>query len=151
MTHVDDLYEANDREPDEDERWAPGVVPVNLGEVEQRLTRLAFLTEPATGGGNTIPGAKDFDDLRELIGYDVPGLIADLAAARERIAGFEALEKREEWTVTGGPNFPAKPSGPPISPDKGVIAYVGSHAAAQLWRRMLSLHPWEPIDSEPPF
>ncbi|MEV0382314.1 hypothetical protein [Nonomuraea sp. NPDC050643] len=150
MTYVDDLYEPNDREPDEDERWAPGVVPINLDDVEKRLARLEPLLPPS--GLVREDDKQDMEDLRELIGHDVPGLIADLTAARERIAGFEALEKREEWAVT-----PSRDG----TPDDGVgvscndkadqAAWLARVNGAQAWRRKFSVHPWEQIDTDAPF
>ncbi|GAA2861063.1 hypothetical protein [Nonomuraea rubra] len=136
MTHMDDLSSPNDREPGEPEEpeQAP---PLDLDALEKLLDLAA--------GPDALPAWG------QMVYIQVPDLIAELRAARQRIAEWEALEKREEWAVTGGPNFPAEPSGPPISPDKGVIAYVNRHAAAQLWRRMLSVHAWEPVDSEAPF
>lgn len=151
MTHVDDLYEANDWEPDEDERWAPGVVPVDLEEVEKRIERLSFLVPPPglKLTSVTLPGAEDLKDLRELVGHDAPGLLADLREARRRIAEFEALPTRERWTVTSGLDVP---------PRSVVLEYADREAAGrygnggkQVWRRRLTVHPWEPVDSSPPF
>lgn len=152
MTHVDDLHEGDDREPDEDERWAPGVVPVNLDEVEQRLERLSFLAPPLgiVATRAELDGTEDLADLRDLIGHDVPGLVADLRHARQRIAEWEALETREEWATTPDQK---------IAPNKNVPYRVTPHHALkeaqkgqrQVWRRMLSVHPWEPIDADAPF
>lgn len=152
MTDVDDLHEGDDREPEEDERWAPGVVPVNLDEIEQRIERLGFLAPPVglVATKAEPSGTEDLADLRELIGHDVPGLIADLRAARERIAEFKALEKREEWAVTLGSALP--PTGPIEDGDfsKAALDLARKHKG-QAWRRTLTVHPWEPVDDEAPF
>lgn len=151
MTHVDDLYEGDDREPEEDERWAPGVVPVNLDEIEQRIERLGFLAPPVglVATKAELNGTEDLADLRELIGHDVPGLIADLRAARQRIAEWEALEKREEWAVTFGDEKPDAESAITNASAEMAAEYV--RQGGQLWRRALTVHPWEPIDEKAPF
>jgi hypothetical protein len=67
-----------------------------------------------------------------------------------RIAEWEALPTHEEWSVTGGPDFPANP-GVPVFPAERALGYARRHEAAQVWRRTLTVHPWEPIANEPPF
>lgn len=136
MTHVDDLYEpGDDREPEPDERDKQ---PLDLEDL-QKLYDLA-----AESGGLPAWG--------QIVYLRVPDLIAELREARQRIAGWEALPTREEWTVTGGPNFPAEPGEPTIAPgEQAVVEYARRHETAQLWRRMLSVHPWEPIADKAPF
>lgn len=155
MTHVDDLHEpGDDREPTEptepDEFDEP---PVDLEEVEQRLERLKFLAQPfgMVATRAELNGTEDLHDLAALIGQEVHGLIAEVREARRRIAEWEALEKREEWTVTGGFDFPAEPRGPSIAPPEAALGYARRHEDAQAWRRTLTVHPWEPISPKAPF
>jgi hypothetical protein len=151
MTDIDDLYEpGDDREPVEPDEYEQQ--PVDLEEVEQRLERLKFLAPPfgMVATRAQLNGTEDLHDLAALIGQEVHGLIAELREARQRIAGWEALETREEWSVTGGPDFPATP-GVPVAPAEGALGYARRYEAAQAWRRRLTVHPWEPIANEPPF
>lgn len=134
MTHVDDLYEpGDDREPGE-----PDVEPsLDLDAVEESI-RVYY-------GGSDDDSGKAAEELLMVVSR----MAAELREARERIAEWEALEKREEWAVTGGPDFPPAP---------GAFAY-GAYEAAnrygndskQMWRRRLTVHPWEPIVDESPF
>ncbi|HEY9370984.1 hypothetical protein [Streptomyces sp.] len=139
MTDVNGLYEVNDREPDEPEQ-----------EPVYRLDQIAGALAAYQRGRDPRENLDDFErsdaDQAEsfLLDVAVPQMLAQL---RE----WEALPTREEWAVTGGPNFPDVPGGPSIWPDAGVIAYVKRHAAARLWRRMLSVHAYEPISPDGPF
>ena len=136
MTDVNDLYEVNDREPEETE--AEPREPLDLEDLE--TSWFAMASERKVLGEHGMAVLDAF-----------PRLLEELVESRERIAAFEALPTREEWVVTGGPNFPAEPGGPPVWPDAGVIAYVNRHATAQLWRRLLTVRPYEPVDERGPF
>lgn len=135
MTDVDDLYEpADDREPEPCD-WYPAPEPVDLDDL-QKLYDLAEADD-------ALPSWRSAVYLR------VPELIAELREARERIAEFEALPTRERWTVTSGLDVP---------PRSVVLEYADCEAAGrygnggkQVWRRRLTVHPWEPVDSSPPF
>jgi hypothetical protein len=132
MTDIEDLYEANDREPEANES---GQQPLDLDDL-QKLYDLA-----------REPGA--LPSWGQMVYMCVPDLIAELREARERIAEFEALPTRERWTVTGARDVPPKAGAFEFPTYKAADRYGDD--AKQLWRRMLSLHPWEPIDSEAPF
>ncbi|MFI7114021.1 hypothetical protein ACIBK9_47425 [Nonomuraea sp. NPDC050227] len=135
MTHVDDLYEpGDDREPEPDEQAVP---PLDLDNLE-KLYDLA--NEP---GGPLA--------WRQVVYMEVPALIAELREARRRIAEFEALPTREEWAGTVSRNEPPEPGKTVFYRDVETAEKDTATNAAQLWRRMLSAHPWEPIDSKPPF
>lgn len=133
MTHVDDLYEFNDREPGEPEQEPP-----------LDLDALQSLLELAAGP-NALPAWG------QMVYLQVPDLIAELREARRRIAEFEALQTREEWAGTVSRNEPPEPGKTVFYRDAETAEKDTAKNAAQLWRRMLSVHPWEPIDSEPPF
>jgi hypothetical protein len=150
MTHVDDLYEpGDDREPEPCD-WYPAPEPVDLEEVEQRLERLKFLAPPFGMAATRaeLNGTEDLHDLAALIGQEVHGLIAEVREARQRIAEWEALPTRERWTVTGGRD---------VQPGQAAFEFATydladrqGNDAKQVWRRMLSIHPWEPIDLDRP-
>lgn len=123
--------------------------PVDLEEVEQRLERLEPLLPP--------PGLVREDDkqwlvdLREMICHDVPGLVADLRAARQRIADWEALEKRIEVVSASGDD-----------PDKAglVIAFQSLVKASEhadktpgfnVFTRIHTLQLWQRLDKNAPF
>ena len=141
MTDIDDLYEPADRDPEPCD-WYPAPEPVDLEEVAELIAKR-----------NVVHA--DVDEQREterrLLDEVLPAMADELAEARERIAEWEALPTREEWVVAGGPSFPDEPTSPPVSPDPTVIAYVGRHETARLWRRMLSVHPLQEIDPKAPF
>ncbi|MEV6035971.1 hypothetical protein AB0L65_32780 [Nonomuraea sp. NPDC052116] len=154
MTHVDDLYEPGDgREPGEPD--VSDEQPVNLDEVEQRLERLKFLAPPfgMVATRAELNGTEDLHDLAALIGQEVHGLIAEVRESRQRIAEWEALPTREEWTVTSGQ------SRPPRSGDLRFTADAAMNFAArdgkQAWRQVVLdravVRPWEPIDEKAPF
>ncbi|MEU6709917.1 hypothetical protein ABZ897_00445 [Nonomuraea sp. NPDC046802] len=143
MTHVDDLDEVNDREPMEPEpcEWYPAPKLVDLEEVEELIAKRDVVH-------------ADVDEQREterrLLDEILPAMAAELKAARERIAEFEALEKREEWAVALGGSVP--PTGPIQDGDYGEAALdLARKHKGQAWRRKLTVHPWEAISSEPPF
>jgi hypothetical protein len=153
MTHVDDLYEpGDDREPTEPDEFDDQ--PVDLDEVEQRLERLKFLAPPfgMVATRAELNGTEDLHDLAALIGREAHGLIAEVREARRRIAEWEALEKREEWAVTPGRDS-APGDGVTVSCDVQAdhARWLARGHGAQMWRRMLSVHPWEPIDDKGPF
>ncbi|TMS00122.1 hypothetical protein [Nonomuraea basaltis] len=135
MTHVDDYDEpGDDREPGEPEQEPP----ISTEELAALLRRVQSV------GRSSMWAGVLFDRM--------PELVDELIAARQRIAEWEALPTREEWTVTGGPNFPVEPGEPTIAPgEQAVVEYARRHETAQLWRRMLSVHPWEPLDEASPF
>jgi hypothetical protein len=135
MSHVEDLHEPNDREPGEPKQEAR----IDLDAVEESI-RVYY-------SGSDDESSKAAEGLLTV----AAPLVTELREARERIAAFEALPTREEWVVTGGPDFPAEPGGPPVWPDAGVVAYVKRHATAQLWRRLLTVRPYEPVDERGPF
>ena len=139
MTHVDDLYEAKGREPEPCD-WFPAPVPVDLEEVETAFD--AHLT-----GGASTEGKEAASVVLEA----VPSMLVELRAARERIAEWEALEKREEWSVTGlGEPAPDPASGAWGGTAELAADYVAKHRV-QAWRRTVHMRPGEPIDTERPF
>ena len=152
MTHVSDLHEGDDRDPGEPEQEPP----VDLEEVEQRLERLKFLAPPfgMVATRAELNGTEDLHDLAALIGHEVHGIIADLRAARERIAKWEALPTREEWTVTEDSSTPpAARHNLRFTADAalGFAAQRGEQAWRQVVIDRAVVHPWEPIDGKAPF
>lgn len=133
---VVDVHLPDDREPGEPEQEPP----VNLDEVAALLRRAE----------NAFSRYEQEKAERDLIEVAVPQMIDEIGDLRLRIAEWEALEKREKWSVTGGPDFPAEP-GVPVAPAESALGYARRHKDAQAWRRTLTVHPWEPIDTEPPF
>lgn len=121
--------------------------------------------DPPDGYGQRPP--LDLDELQKL--YDlaaepgglpswgrivylrVPDLIAELREARERIAEFEALEKREEWAVTARREVVPSKSMPLLCESADSAAKAVKVSGGVLWVRRLTVHPWEPIVDESPF
>ena len=139
MTDIDDLYEpADDREPEPCD-WYPAPEPVDLDD----LQKLYDLAE----ADNALPSWRSAVYLR------VPELIAELREARQRIAAFEALEKREDWTVTPSRDDVPTSNDPLKSMfSRGDLAEETARRNGwQLWRQRSLARPWEPIDSDPPF
>jgi hypothetical protein len=148
MTHVDDLYEpGDDREPDEPEQE-----PIfSLDQIEGALAAYRRGQDPREG---LDPHERSHADQAEsfLLDTAVPQMLAELRGARQRIAEFEALPTREEWVVTPGRDS-APGDGVTISCDVQAdhAKWLARSKDAQMWRRMLSVHPWEPIANEAPF
>ena len=147
MTYIDDLHgpgddgdwtldELAEREPGEPEQESP----LDLDEVEG-LHR-AYLSDG--GEGAVLSAAVRLAEL-------APDLIAELREACQRIAAFEALPTREEWAGTVSRNEPPQPGKTVFYRDVETAEKDTAKNAAQLWRRILSVHPWEPIDDEAPF
>jgi hypothetical protein len=136
MTYVDDLFEGNDRKPGDPEQEPP----IDLDEVEA-LLRVYLSKEDGVGMSAAVRLA------------DIAGdMAAELREARQRIADWEALPTREEWTVT------SSRSRPPRSTDLRFTADAAMSLARdgkQAWRQVVVdhavVHPWEPIDAEAPF
>lgn len=154
MTDINDLWEpGDDREPVEPDEYEQQ--PVDLEEVEQRLKRLQFLAPPFGMAATRaeLNGTEDLHDLAALIGQEVYGLMAELRAARERIAEWEALETREEWTVTPGRDVVPSMAEPACRrfSSGDLAAAVAINDGHQLWRQRSSVHPWEPIALDAPF
>ncbi|MFC4006546.1 hypothetical protein ACFOY2_04895 [Nonomuraea purpurea] len=141
MTHVDDLYEpGDDREPEPCE-WYPAPEPVDLEEVEELVAKRDVVHADVKEQRETE---------RRLLDELLPAMADELAEARQRIAEFEALEKREEWAVTVGGAVP--PTGPIQDGEYGEAALdLARKHKGQAWRRFLTVHPWEPISPEAPF
>lgn len=134
MTHVADLHEpGDDREPGEPEQEPP----LDLDEVE---TAYKLADEAQIMGPHT-----------QTAFAAVPELIAALREARQRIAEWEALPTREEWAGTVSRNEPPEPGKTVFYRDVETAEKDTARNAAQLWRRMLSVHPWEPISDKAPF
>lgn len=154
MTDINDLWEpGDDREPEPCE-WYPAPEPIDLEEVEQRLERLKFLAAPfgMVATRAELNGTADLHDLAALIGQEVHGLIAEVREGRRRIAEWEALPTRERWTVTASSG--EKPA--PFaywwdSEADAKTALLCRDDGGQLWREVETVHPWEPISTEPPF
>jgi hypothetical protein len=125
MTYVDDLHEpGDDREPEPDE--FDESFPLDL---------------------EALPEAVGDDP--QTIGM-VEALISEVRALRSRVADFEALECREDWAVTDDKSEVP----PPVfyryrSADRAMAD--ARRYGRQAWRRPLTVHAWEPIDSEAPF
>jgi hypothetical protein len=91
-----------------------------------------------------------------LAGRAVPQLLADLRAAREKLARYEEVPTHEEWTVTANAATP---------PDRDAWFYTANAAlkiaardGKQAWRRVVThkpvvIQPWQPnpFSTEPPF
>lgn len=91
-----------------------------------------------------------------LAGRAVPQLLADLRAAREKLARYEEAPTHEEWTVTANAATP---------PDRDAWFYTANAAlkiaardGKQAWRRVVThkpvvIQPWQPnpFSTEPPF
>jgi len=152
MTHVIDLYEpGDDREPDEDERWAPGVVPVDLDEVEQRLERLKLPSVEGWTVNRLVVTGEDLEVLSDLLSHDIQNLIAEVREGRQRIAEWEALPAREEWAVTARRDVEPSKTMPLICKTPESLDNALKVSGGVAWVRRLSVHPWEPIDDEAPF
>lgn len=83
----------------------------------------------------------------------MPQLLADLAAAHERLARYEEAPTREDWTVTADAATPPRSSDPLYTAS---AALSRASRAGQAWRRVVThspviVRPWEPISTEPPF
>lgn len=142
MTRVDDLSgPGDDRDWTLDElaeRQIPEQEPpLDLDEIENAY-KLADVTQVM--GPHT-----------QMAFSAVPDLIAELRETRQRIAEWEALPTREEWAGTVSRNEAPEPGKAVFYRDAETAEKDTAQNAAQLWRRMLSVHPWEPIDSEAPF
>lgn len=117
-------------EPDDDG------VPLDLDEIEDLYRRVhASMT---TDEAATIA----------LVGR-VPHLLADLRAARERLAEWESLPTRQEYTVSL--NLPSV--GDPALPESSreQLASLADDTRRDLWARTLHVGPWERLDAEAPF
>ena len=154
MTHVDDLYEpGDDREPEPDE---PEQEPIfSLDQIEGALAAYLRGQDPREG---LDPHERSDADQAEsfLLDTAVPQMLAELRAARERIAEFEALPTREEWAVTDNDSTPprAEIGGYYFTPE-GAMRLAAEHGV-QAWRRVVTtgpvvVHPWEPIADKSPF
>jgi hypothetical protein len=137
MTDIDDLYEpGDDREPGE-----PDVEPqLDLDAVEESI-RVYY-------GGSDDDSGKAAEELLMVVSR----LAAELREARERIAEWEALPTREEWTVTGGRESSPDPANHLLW--GGAAEKAADYAAkygVQMWRRVVSVRPAEPIDLDAPF
>lgn len=150
--HYDDADMARAEEPPEgfyDQQ------PVDLDEVEQRLERLKFLAPPfgMVATRAELNGTEDLHDLAALIGQDVWGLIAEVRQARVVIAEWEALPTREEWAATCDRDTPPHLAEGEVwhGDSADDAAAVARRHGMHLWRQVLSVHHWEPIDSEAPF
>lgn len=83
-----------------------------------------------------------------LVLQEAHRLIAECRAARERIAEWEALETHEMWAVTVNVDMPPGPSACEYAtPELAESLGIGE----QMWRRALSVHPWEPVADTAPF
>lgn len=139
MTHVDDLYEpGDDREPEPCE-WYPAPEPVDLDDLA-KLYDLAMAEDGLAAW-------------RGIVLLQVPGLIAELREARQRIAEWEALPTVEEWAVTDDAFTPPR-DGERFAADAALA--IAARDGRQAWRqtriaRPVVVRPWEPIDSEAPF
>lgn len=138
MTHVDDLYEpGDDREPCEPDPEPP----LSLEEIEAAHA----LTFDKSSPEDPYPA------IELLLERAVPQMLAELRAARERITEWEALEKREEWAVTARRDVAPSKSMPLIRRTAESAEQAVKVSGGVLWRRRLTVHPWEPIANEPPF
>lgn len=149
MTHMDDLHEANDREPVPDERDGQ---PVNLDQVAAALAAYrqgiatVCLEEPHQE--STGDQAASF-----LLDEALPPLIAELRDARERLARWEALPTTDEWAVTDDRSTPPR-DGLRFTADAALA--IAARDGRQAWRqtrisRPAVIRPWEPIDADSPF
>lgn len=135
-------------EPDEPE-------PLDLDAIQARLDRLKFLG-PFGNLKTTrveLTGEEDLAALRDLIGDDVPRLIAELQAAEaelERVhAYWDSCTHVYEYVLTR----------PDATPDDGGAAHVTAQQADNAvdhperfkpWARTTSTSPWAPHQA-PPF
>ena len=141
MTHVDDLYEPNDRGPEPDVEHPE---PVNLDEVAELLQKAE----------NATVRDEQEEAERELIEKAVPQMIDEIGDLRLRIAEFEALPTREDWTVTDGPSVTPGAGGLLHTPDAALS--IAARDGKQAWRRIVTHQPvvvrdWEPIELDAPF
>lgn len=141
MTHVDDLHEpGDDREPEPCE-WYPAPEPVDLDDLAKLLD---LASQP---GGLPAWG--------QMVYLQVPGLIAELREARQRIAEWEALPTREEWAVTENDSTPPRAETVSYFTAEGAMRAAAKHGV-QAWRQIVTtkpvvVRPWEPIDGKAPF
>lgn len=140
MTDIDDLYEPGDREPEPVDWYTPG--PLDLDAIDE-----ACCVYANSGDEKAKEKAASF-----LLG-SVQALVAEGRVSRQRIAEFEALPTREEWTVTLRRDItPAQHDPLMRSFDSGdLTAETAAKNGWQLWRQRSSVHPWEPIDLDAPF
>ncbi|MFI7448160.1 hypothetical protein ACIBQX_11735 [Nonomuraea sp. NPDC049714] len=134
MTHVDDLYEANDREPDEPEQEPP----LDLDAVEESI-RVYY-------GGSDDDSGKAAEELVTVVSR----MATELREARERIAEFEALETRMEIVVASGHPDKAGLIIPFQSASKA-LDHADKTPGCKVFYRLHVLQPWLEIDPEAPF
>lgn len=144
--HEIDLHDlADDREPElPEEHEQP---PLDLDEISRRVDRLRFLA-PASGlkvNSAQLSDAEDLEALRELIGCDVPGLIAEAESFRRQATRWEGLETDTVYaSAHGGKQLPDDCAlwvhhRDGESADRSVEAAAG---AATAYMRTRTLHPW---------
>ncbi|WP_433520072.1 hypothetical protein ACQP2T_63770 (plasmid) [Nonomuraea sp. CA-143628] len=160
MTHADDLYEPGDdrdwtldelaeREPGEPDQEPP----LNLDQIEGALAAYRRGQDPREGLDPVE--ASDADQAESfLLDEAVPQLLARLREALQRIAEWEALPTREEWTVTDDSSTPPTSNHFPYTANAAMA--IAARDGRQAWRRTVMthpavLHPWEPIANEAPF
>jgi hypothetical protein len=133
VTDINDLYEpGDDREPGE-----PDVEPpLDLDAVEESI-RVYY-------GGSDDDSGKAAEELLMVVSR----LAAELREARERIAGFEALPIREEWSWSEDPTAEPTPGAYKFMSAKSAFAFA---AGRQVWHRTLTVRPWQPISPDAPF
>lgn len=95
----------------------------------------------------------DADQAADFLLDAMPQLLADLAAAHERLARWEEAPTREDWTVTADAATPPRSSDPLYTAS---AALSRASRAGQAWRRIVThnpviVRPWEPISTKPPF
>lgn len=143
LTDIDD-----DREPvPADEPH--DVAPVDLDEVEQRAERLRFLYPPGLVVKDiTLTSEQDLAALRQLIGHDVPGLIADLREARTELKRLRA-NPGAQYAITDG----AEPetAAIPATFEQLNEALARPDLDKAFWVRDVYAQPWTRLSTEPPF
>lgn len=146
MTYVDDLYEPADRGPGE-----PDPEPTyTLDQIQGALT--AYLRGQDPRGNLDAFERSDADQAESfLLDTAVPLMLAELREARRRIAEWEALEKREEWAVTARRDVEPSKTMPLICETQQSLDNALKVSGGVAWVRRLTVHPWEPVDSEAPF
>lgn len=137
---LDELAELAEREPAEPEQEPP----LDLDAIEDSI-RTYY-------AGSDDDSAKAAEDLVTVMS----GLVAELRAARQRIAALEALPTREEWAVTDNDSTPPRAAlgGYHLTPE--VAMRMAAEHGVQAWRRVVTtkpvvVHPWEPIANKSPF
>ena len=114
------------------------------------MTDINDLYEP--GDDREPEPDSDLLDPEELIdAIDDPQARATVEALLADVRYLRGLETREEWAITGRRDIAPSKSMPLLCESADSAAKAVKVSGGVLWRRRLTVHPWEPIVDESPF